>query len=73
MTNTKELLQLTVDTKASDLHIISGIAPSVRIDGELKPVNNVGVLTADMVGTLLKEVMNSEQLEKLNVNKEIDF
>ncbi len=73
MTNTKELLQLTVDTKASDLHIISGIAPSVRIDGELKPVNNVGVLTADMVGTLLKEVMNSEQLEKLTVNKEIDF
>ena len=73
MADIKQLLQLTSDTKASDLHIISGLPPSIRIDGELKTVENVGLLTNDMVGALLKEVMSSEQLERLTVNKEIDF
>ena len=71
--NAKQLLELAVQTKASDLHIISGIAPTLRIDGDLRPVGNTGVMTPDMVGTLLKEVMNSQQLEKLSVNKEVDF
>lgn len=71
--NLKQLLQLTVDTNASDLHIIAGMVPTTRIDGVLKPVVNEGILTSENIATLLKEVLTSEQLERLTVNKEIDF
>jgi len=69
----KELFELTVQQNASDLHIVAGIPPTLRVDGVLSPVPNLGVLTPDMVAGFLKEVLNSEQLERLTVNKEIDF
>ena len=69
----KQLLQNVVDTKASDLHLITGIPPTIRIDGELMVVPNEGVLTPDAIGELLKQVLASEALERLAVNKEIDF
>lgn len=68
----KELLQITVDNKASDLHIVAGIAPTIRVDGVLIPLNSP-ILTPDTVVELLKETLSSEQLERLAVNKEIDF
>lgn len=71
--NTKQLLQATVDLKASDLHLITGISPTVRIDGELHPIANEAVLTPESITEMLKEVLVSEQLERLTVNKEIDF
>lgn len=69
----KSLLQLTVDRNASDLHIISGIPPTIRVDGQLSPVANEAVLTPEIVASLIKEVTTAEQLERLSVNREIDF
>lgn len=69
----KDLLQTTVDLKASDLHIIPGIPPTLRIEGELKSVDGTGVLTPEMIGAFLKEILSAEHLERLTVNKEIDF
>ena len=69
----KSLLQLTIERKASDLHLIAGIPPTLRVDGVLFPIPNEGVLTPDMVLSLVKEGVTSEQLEILNVNREIDF
>src|SRR3989304_85573 len=66
----KELLQLTIEQNASDLHLISGIAPTVRVDGNLLAVPSMGILTPDMVAAHLKEVLTNEQLERLTVNKE---
>jgi twitching motility protein PilT len=69
----KELLQLTIDRKASDLHIVAGIPPTLRIDGELAPVPNEAVLTLEIIGNYLKEILSSERLQRLTVNKELDF
>ena len=71
--NIKELLQLTIDKTASDLHIIAGIPPTLRIDGELAPIPNEAFLVPEVVSAHLKEVLSAEQLERLTVNKEIDF
>lgn len=69
----QQLLQLTIDRKASDLHLIVGIAPTIRIDGELIRVPNEPPLTKDDVERLVKGVLNAEQTERVSVNKEIDF
>src|SRR3990167_7276981 len=71
--NIKELLQNTVDTGASDLHLVSGISPTLRIEGELAPLSGMGVLTPEIIGEFLKAILTAEQLERLTVNKEIDF
>lgn len=73
MKDIKQYLQQIIDAKASDLHLISGIPPTLRIDGVLTPIPTVGLMTPDAILELLKQVLTSEQLERLNVNKEIDF
>ncbi|KKR89884.1 MAG: twitching motility protein [Candidatus Woesebacteria bacterium GW2011_GWD1_41_12] len=45
----------------------------LRIDGVLVAVPGAGVLTPDVIGELLRQVLTNEQLERLNVNKELDF
>jgi len=67
------LLQTVVDSNASDLHLIVGIPPMLRINGILAPVPGTSVLTPDVVNELLRQALTSEQLERLNVNKELDF
>jgi len=69
----KELLQLTVERKASDLHIVAGIPPTLRKDGELASVPNEAILTPEIIGNYLKEILSNERLQRLTVNKELDF
>ncbi len=71
--NVKQLLQSVIDAEASDLHLVTGIPPTLRKDGELMPIPSTGVLTPDNIGDLLKEILTSEQIERLAVNKELDF
>jgi len=69
----KILLQNVIDSKASDLHLIAGLPPTLRINGELVPIPSVGVFTVDQISELLKQIMAAEQFEKFSVNKELDF
>src|SRR3989344_4273728 len=71
--NLKQLLQATVELNASDLHLISGILPTVRIDGELHPIAGEAVATPETTSTFLKEILTGDQLTALGANKEIDF
>ena len=69
----KQLLQLVVDNNASDLHIVAGIPPTVRVEGELIPVPNEEILMPDTIKKLISGVLAPELLERLTVNKEVDF
>jgi len=69
----KDLLALTIERNSSDLHIIVGIPPHLRLDGVLTPVVDEDPLTTEVVNRYLKEILDSAQLERLAVNKEIDF
>lgn len=67
------MLQNVIDSKASDLHLIAGLPPTLRINGELMPIPSVGILTSDSIQELLKQILAAEQVERLSINKEIDF
>lgn len=69
----KQLLQLAIDQNASDLHLVVGVPPVLRINGRLTPVESEGILSVEVVEALLKDAMTADQLEKLTVNKEVDF
>lgn len=69
----KQLLQQTIDSGASDLHLLAGVSPTLRIDGVLAPLSNFGVMTPDAVSELVSQSVSSEQLSKISIDKEIDF
>jgi twitching motility protein PilT len=52
---------------------VAGVPPILRVEGELVNVNNAGVLTSEIIQENLKKVINTEQLDRLLVNKELDF
>lgn len=73
MATIQELLQLTIKNNASDLHLMVGITPALRIDGSLRYLTNYDVLTKERVEELLFGIMTPEQKELLLSNKELDF
>lgn len=73
MMDIKSLLKLVVDKKASDLHLIVGTPPTLRIDGYLKPVEGEAALTPEIAKELVFPMLTPEQKDQYLVNKELDF
>ena len=69
----KKLLDIAIEKKASDLHLTVGKPPIVRIDGVLMSVPGEEVLIGEKNSKLINSFMAPEQIERLNVRKEIDF
>lgn len=68
-----QLLQVTIDRNASDLHMVAGTFPAFRIDGALYQMATFPLLTAELMQTLILSILTTEQKENLIANKEIDF
>lgn len=69
----QELLQITIANQASDLHLISGVPPILRIEGVLREIPGREVLTPEAVQDLVFQILTPEQKEILTVNREHDF
>ncbi len=69
----EQLLQVTIQKGASDLHLIAYSEPTLRIHGHLTPVPNAAPLTPDEVEKLVFALLTQEQREMFLANKEIDF
>jgi twitching motility protein PilT len=69
----EELLEITFNRKASDLHLLVGLPPVLRINGELFPIKDKKSLTEEEVKELIFSLLTEEQKEILLVNKELDF
>ena len=69
----QKLLEFVVTKDASDLHLLVGAHPSVRIDGALHPITDVSVLGPQEVERMVFDLLTSEQKDLLLANKEIDF
>ena len=67
-----ELLQITSDLDASDLHLTVGVPPTVRINGLLSKLD-YPELTENDVCEMLYGVLSNEQKKKFEEIKEIDF
>ena len=68
----QELLQTTIDKKASDLHIVLHSPPQIRVDGSHKPLS-FPPLTAQETKILCEEILSPEQKKYLEKGHEIDL
>ncbi|MBU0476414.1 PilT/PilU family type 4a pilus ATPase [Patescibacteria group bacterium] len=72
-TQLKELLEITLQEQASDLHISVGHSPTLRITGRLVPlVKRKKIIPEDSQG-LAFSLMTDNQRQKFLSEKEIDF
>lgn len=56
-----QLLEISVENQASDLHILPGLAPLNRIDGVLGPIKNMPTLSSDDSKRLIYSILSPEQ------------
>ena len=68
-----QLLQLVVAHDASDLHLSVGVKPTIRIDGELHPVEDHPVLNPERAEALIDTIMTEGQRQRFLKRKELDF
>ncbi len=73
-TKIKDLLYATIKSNASDLHLTIGHKPILRIDGELRPLENEGILNKESIeGLVLALFADKKNQQKFLERKELDF
>ncbi len=65
------IIRESIRTGASDIHLSVGIPPVLRIHGSLERIGNYN-LTKEDVESLAKEIIDEEEFERFERNKEID-
>jgi twitching motility protein PilT len=70
--NFKAVLQQLVQRNASDLHLKVGRPPTLRLHGELVPLEGASLRPEDLKG-LAEQLMTPRQVKEFTDNKECDF
>ncbi len=68
-----ELLRKLAELHGSDLHITTGSAPQVRVDGHLSPLEGYRTLTSADTKQLAYSVLTDAQKHRFEENLELDF
>jgi twitching motility protein PilT len=68
-----DLLARTVEARASDLHLVPGAPPAVRVNGELVSLEGTSRLMPDDTRGLLYRILSTEQQKRLEVERQLDF
>ncbi|MAF13547.1 MAG: type IV pili twitching motility protein PilT [Parcubacteria group bacterium] len=68
-----DLFKIAVDNKASDLHLIVGMSPTLRIDGKLGPIKGQGSITQKIAEELIYPILTDKQKEIYLKEKELDL
>lgn len=66
------LLKEAVGKDASDFHLVAGLPPFIRINGNLEPLGK-NALDNKKIEALVKEVVDETRFKKFLVERELDF
>jgi twitching motility protein PilT len=67
-----DLLELVIQWGGSDLHLASGSAPTIRVHGDLRPVNELPVLNGSQIRQMVFSALTQKQREKFEDELELD-
>jgi twitching motility protein PilT len=68
-----DILLAVLDHKASDLHITAGAAPTIRVRGHLKALEDFPVLSQQDTRELIYGILNDDQRARFERDRQIDF
>ena len=70
--NIDELLEQCLLLKGSDLHLAAGAAPTVRVNGVLRPLEGYDILHGAMIERLVFAILNEHKIESFTHELELD-
>ena len=71
--NIYDMLKLLIEQQGSDLHIIPGAQPTIRVHGNLKAIESTPRLNPDQTMALIDPLLTNEQREYVELHQEIDY
>ena len=70
--NINDILKIGVENKASDVHLKVGSSPVLRIDGELRPLNELKRLMQEDTVQMAFSMMNGRQKQRFKEDLDLD-
>src|ERR687891_2601161 len=71
--NLRALLEEMIEKDASDLHIVAGERPKLRVDGDIANASSDEVLTPKDTLSLAYSVLTENQKKRFETESELDF
>lgn len=69
----ESILLTAKQNDASDVHLVSGRKPFMRVVGDLIPLDSHGILTPESMFSFAKDLLDQKQLSKISDLQETDF
>jgi twitching motility protein PilT len=66
-----DILNAAAERKASDVHLIAGNSPVIRVDGRLTTLVDQPILTGDILSSLAESFLSKENFDRLSKEKEV--
>ncbi|HAV43311.1 TPA: type IV pili twitching motility protein PilT [bacterium] len=73
MAGIEEMVHMMVERGASDLHLVVGTYPQLRIDGQLMSIEEIGKLLPDYCQQVVYSVLTDEQKKRFESVGELDL
>lgn len=68
-----QMMDMLVAHNASDLHLVAGHPPTVRLHGQLMAISGESPMGPDAVLDIVHQLLNEDQLKIFEADKELDF
>lgn len=73
MLNIKDILTESINRNASDLHLLAGYYPTIRINTKLFSLKTTEMISPEISEHLIQSILSPEQKEDFVTNKEVDI
>ena len=68
-----KILRAALERGASDVHLLVGMPPMIRLFGDIKKMTNYDKVEEDVARKMLDEIMDDDQRNEFAVHREVDF
>lgn len=72
-TKIKEVLEMAVANKASDIHFSASMNPKIRVNGELIDVTNFEAVSPEVMTEMIMSILSEDQKKMVQTEREYDF
>jgi twitching motility protein PilT len=72
MSNLNDILKTAIDNKASDIHLMVGLPPLIRLHTQMTPTD-YPIITAESALRMLKEMLNDKRMAAFDEKRDADF
>jgi twitching motility protein PilT len=71
-THLNDLLKILMENSGSDLHLTAGTYPQIRVNGQLQPLEQFGIMMPAELRRMIYGILTADQRQRLEEHRELD-